>query len=222
LNDCDEIVSEFTDCLDYVKTQAEFLAFSTDNDEDRLYSLFLHYMVPEFPNLWKAVSKLLLLSHGQASVERVFSVNKEAMDVNLCEESLIARRTVKDYIHSVQGLRNVRVTQDLITLAYHARNRYQIHLADKREVAEKQRKADKRKPIEDELEGMVRKKKRLELDEKNMVAESHKAMDRAESISDIGSVAKANALRRGASDKGKELQVVHAKIKEMETILSNM
>ena len=37
---------------------------------------------------------LLLLSHGQASVERGFSVNKEVMVQNLAEQSLISQRII--------------------------------------------------------------------------------------------------------------------------------
>ena len=48
----------------------------------------------EFPNLWSVIKLLLLLSHGQASVERGFSVNKEVSVEHLAETSLIAQRTI--------------------------------------------------------------------------------------------------------------------------------
>ena len=44
------------------------------------------------------VLKLLLLSHGQATVERGFSVNKEMIVENQQEQSLVARRVIKDHI----------------------------------------------------------------------------------------------------------------------------
>ena len=40
---------------------------------------------------------LLLLSHGQASVEWGFSVNKEIEVENLLKHSLVAQRTICDY-----------------------------------------------------------------------------------------------------------------------------
>ena len=50
---------------------------------------------------------LLLLSHGQASVERGFSVNKEIATSNLMEHNLIAHRVIKDHAQSVGGLKQL-------------------------------------------------------------------------------------------------------------------
>lgn len=55
----------------------------------------------ELKALWGFVKILLNLSHGQASVERGFSVNKQAEEVNLAEESLVARRCIVDHIRRV-------------------------------------------------------------------------------------------------------------------------
>lgn len=45
-----------------------------------------------------------MLSHGQASVERGFSVNKEIEVENLPEHSLVAQRTICDYVEVVSGV----------------------------------------------------------------------------------------------------------------------
>ena len=47
---------------------------------------------------------LLLLSHGQASVERGFSVNKEIEVENLLKHSLVAQRTICDYVEAGSGV----------------------------------------------------------------------------------------------------------------------
>ena len=44
------------------------------------------------------IRKILTLSHGQASIERVFSINKEAIVENQKESSLIAQRLLYDSI----------------------------------------------------------------------------------------------------------------------------
>ena len=41
---------------------------------------------------------LLVLSHGQATVERGFSMNKQVETENLYEESVVAKRTICDYV----------------------------------------------------------------------------------------------------------------------------
>ena len=45
-----------------------------------------------------------MLSHGQASVEWGFSVNKEIEVENLPEHSLVVQRTICDYVEVVSGV----------------------------------------------------------------------------------------------------------------------
>ena len=41
---------------------------------------------------------ILTLSHGNTSVERGFSINKNLVDVNTSQESIIAQHLVKDHM----------------------------------------------------------------------------------------------------------------------------
>ena len=45
-------------------------------------------------------SMLLILSHGQAQVERGFSTNKLVLDVNMQNETLVTQRIVHDHMVS--------------------------------------------------------------------------------------------------------------------------
>jgi len=49
-----------------------------------------------YSKLWKVVKMLLVLSHGQATVERGFSMNKQVETEHLYEESVVAKRTICD------------------------------------------------------------------------------------------------------------------------------
>ena len=64
--------------------------------------------------VWRVVELLLLMSHGQATVERGFSVNKEVVVENLSERSFIAQRIIHDRIESVGGLANVQISKQLL------------------------------------------------------------------------------------------------------------
>ena len=67
---------------------AKFSSFRSG--EDRLDS-FLSEMLQaqeEYKELWLTMQLLLTLSHGQATIERGFSVNKEVLTPNLQELSL--------------------------------------------------------------------------------------------------------------------------------------
>jgi len=60
---------------------------------------------------WPVVKMLLVLSQGQAMVERGFLINKEVIVENQHVESLVARfRIIKDHIQVVKGVANVDIT----------------------------------------------------------------------------------------------------------------
>uniref|UniRef100_A0A1B6KMG3 HAT C-terminal dimerisation domain-containing protein n=1 Tax=Graphocephala atropunctata TaxID=36148 RepID=A0A1B6KMG3_9HEMI len=75
-------------------------------------------------SLVKVVKLVSTLSHGNANVERGFSVNRECLVDNMHEELLIAQRTVYDHVLSVGGVEKVDISKPLINAA---RNSYQIY-----------------------------------------------------------------------------------------------
>ena len=56
-----------------------------------------------YKKLLQVVKLLLVLSHGQASVERGFSVNKETSADNISQRTLVAKRVVYDHINAIGG-----------------------------------------------------------------------------------------------------------------------
>ena len=68
--------------------------------------------------------KLLLLSHGQASVERGFSISKEISVENMAEQTLITQRVIKDHLNNVGGVTKVSLSKELLASASSARQRY--------------------------------------------------------------------------------------------------
>ena len=77
--------------------------------KDRIETFLKVRMEREWPTLWSMVRKLLLLSHGQASVERGFSINKHLIVENQQQDNLIGRRLVKDAINHAGGRHNIDV-----------------------------------------------------------------------------------------------------------------
>ena len=60
------------------------------------------------------VKLLLFLSHGQASVERGFSVNKETIADHLSQKALVGWRVICDHVRTVGGVLNVSITKELM------------------------------------------------------------------------------------------------------------
>ena len=55
-------------------------------------------VTPSLENAWDVFKLIFTLSHGQAAVERAFSVNKELLVKNLQQLSLVSQRIVSDYL----------------------------------------------------------------------------------------------------------------------------
>ena len=74
---CDDILRQFTDLVTYaiIPKKAESSAFDPFNETHRVQRVdvflekFINYN--EFGDLWQTMKMLLLLSHGQASIERI-------------------------------------------------------------------------------------------------------------------------------------------------------
>jgi len=72
-----------------------------------------------FDQLWQ----VLVLSHGQATVERAFSVNKGVYQQKVKEDSFIAQRIVSDYVNHASGVQHVPITKKLLASAAGARSK---------------------------------------------------------------------------------------------------
>ncbi|GBM78625.1 hypothetical protein AVEN_94590-1 [Araneus ventricosus] len=98
-NVCDEILMEFQDYLDNVALKhSHFSKFSPENL--RVDEFFYETMnTSKYRNLWKVVEMLLLLSHGQATVEKGFSINKKVEVENMKELLCVSQRLICGYIN---------------------------------------------------------------------------------------------------------------------------
>jgi len=76
-----------------------------------------------YSKLWNVVRMLLVLSHGQAAVERGFSMNKQAEEVHLQAETFVAKRIICDHVRYVGGIDQVDVAcRELLLVASSDRN----------------------------------------------------------------------------------------------------
>ena len=70
------------------------------HDDEQLDKFYYALLKGKYPELWEIVKRVLLLSHGQASVERGFSINNDMLFLNMKYESMIGQRLVYDTIKS--------------------------------------------------------------------------------------------------------------------------
>lgn len=119
----------------------------------------------KYEDLWSVMKLCFILSHGNASVESGFSVNKHLLVENLLEESLVSQRVICDSIKHLGGLRNVTINRSMLTSVRSSRRRYQSYLEKKKEMQseEEKKKIEKRK-IELQLKELEEKRKKLKLE----------------------------------------------------------
>lgn len=93
---CESISAQYKLLLQHIpQLKREFKAFGSE-ETDRV-DVFFHNKMddkPEFSDLWQLFKSLLCLSHGQADVERGFSINKEMLVENMKERTFVAQRMV--------------------------------------------------------------------------------------------------------------------------------
>ena len=142
----DEFVTLQEECQD----SQDFKKFKEEDRLDELYYTFLHGK-KKYAHLWPIIGRLLVLSHGQATVERGFSINKQIMEHNQSEGALAARRTIKDHLDHIGGSLNVIIDDGLRKSLNSARNRYRAADEEKRASANK----NKQQSIQETLRNEV-------------------------------------------------------------------
>lgn len=113
--------------------------------------------------------KILVMFHGNAAVERGFSVNRECLVENLSEASLIAQRCVYDSVHSEGGVKNVQITKQMIHSVRNASARRQEALRMKNMKKDEEVEA-KRKAKSELKELQATKRRMLEMHKEEMTS----------------------------------------------------
>ena len=121
----DSVLQEYTHFLSTAALANS--ANSFDREKDRVDTWWFEALGQnaDFRNLNSFVKKMLLLSHGQATVERGFSFNKEVSADNLSQQTLRARRIVIDHIHNAGGVMKVNLDKPLLVSAGAAWGKYE-------------------------------------------------------------------------------------------------
>ena len=88
----------------------------------------------ECADLYRVVKISLVLSHGNAEAERGFSVNKQILQDNMMEVSLIAQRLVHQAIPKTENkLLDIAITKQMVADVRMASSRRVAYLEAKRE-----------------------------------------------------------------------------------------
>lgn len=104
---------------------------------DHFWMKVMERLGNEYKETLSLLKMILIISHGNAEVERGFSINKEVLIENMREESLIGYRIVYDAINAYGGIEKVPLTKSLLFDVKKAYNRYSVELKARKEVQNK-------------------------------------------------------------------------------------
>ncbi|XP_060760468.1 uncharacterized protein LOC132870693 isoform X1 [Neoarius graeffei] len=221
-NQCDQILHQFKDFVVVCKTNDDAIQWPT-GAYSRL-DTFFHALLSKEPgmkDLWTLVQKVLLLSHGQASVERGFSINKNIVVTNMRERTVVAQRVIVDHLHYVGGVGNLTMTKELLHSASCARQRYHAFLNDEKKKEEHGQQALKRKAAQDELDQLKRKRKKIQTNIKALLTSADELAVEAEATEDMSTLSKSNAFRQAAREKEKELEKCDKEIEKKTNVIKS-
>ncbi|KAK9976445.1 hypothetical protein ABG768_021650 [Culter alburnus] len=197
----DVIIQQFTSFLSVESREEEFMSFQPLSQR---LDVFLHSkLCTSHPDLLKFCQSVLLLSHGQATVERGFSVNKEVETCNLLDESLEALRLICDKVIGCGGILKVPLTKELLASAASARSHYRLYLENERKK-ESATQELKRKAAEKELEDLRNQRRVLSVVCDSLEVDADKFAEIAEGKTGTKMaelITKSNSLRRRHKDK---------------------
>ena len=147
---------------------------------------------------------LLTLSHGQAAVERGFSLGKSNLQININEESIVAKKVIRDHLlankldpHSYQ------VCNKLILSCNTAYSRYKASLEEVATKSKTQQDKEQREMLEKELFEFKQKHLSLKKTCESLDSEFFKFILEAEKKPDLNFIVKANAIKRRCDEEKK-------------------
>ena len=139
--------------------------------KDRVDTFLSKILGRESPDLTKVVRIILIMSHGNASVESGFSVNGDIILPNMLEETIVAQRIVYENVRKAGGPTHVIITPEMIKMVRNAHKQYDNDR--KRKEAShsegQKRLAAKRKASNDLTKAVAEKKRVLDDMKKKMM-----------------------------------------------------
>ena len=126
-----------------------------DPGNERVDTLFYETVgiAPDYSQILRVVKLVLILSHGQAGVERGFSLNRNVEKQNLKEETFVSLRVICDHFRAVGGLANVKTDKAFLT-----RSKYRAYLDDQKHQQKTDAQPRKRKHMYDKIDAVKEKK----------------------------------------------------------------
>ena len=171
------------------------------------------------------------LFHGQSAVERGFSVNKETIDNNMLERTIVSRRIICDSVaHTLnqkkmdpKAVYEMEISPGMLKHSRSARNAY-------KNLLDSYKDQEKRKLKHDSLNEMLKTRAVLKVEKRKLVSfekeiekvskEADTLAMKAERKTDFDLLTESNQKRKRVHELKNELSAVKAKVQKLEEATS--
>ena len=219
--ECDELLSKYKAFLVQMKQDHAVNFRDLTPDSRRLDTFLGNYMQDhiQFVKLCDIFKMLLTISHGQASVERGYSVNKDLLIENLHEKTVVALRTVHDSISTLEYyFTKLPLTPAMKRHVMSVRIRYGQYLDEQKRESLNEQQRKKRKGVQLSIREAERKKSKVDTSIDILGKEADDLAKSAEAKHNFTLLTKSNALRlKVAQQLEKELKELKEKLKSLES-----
>ena len=200
----DTIITQYSSMRDVVGT----LDVTTLPALDEFY--FDIVKVPNFRELSSLLKIILSLSHGQADVERGFSLNSGALQDNIADKSIVSKRLIKDYLlSSNKKPHTVDIGKELKSSCAKERSRYHDYLDQMKTRKARESKEKVKEILNQEMKELQEKIAILEKSKANLETKFVLMVKAAEKRKDIQAmISEANALKRKSEEQAGEISVL--------------
>ena len=133
--------------------------FSYSKEARQAWIIFFSYTdILKCKELYSLVKIFLILSHGQAAVEREFGINNSLSKVNTSEQSLVCKKIVRDLLISNQlNPYTVPITDQFMRSVALVYQKYKKSLENKKSNWEKENCFNEKRKITKEIAAVTQK-----------------------------------------------------------------
>ena len=249
----DDCLQEFKQWIREVAKEESPQLSSFDKTKDRLDELYYRLIGAheKYKSLWEVVKMVLIMSHGQSTVERGFSTNKDILKTNMGKETLKAYRLVYDGLVNAPKMKTsedkqakdkqakdkqanetdkgyqldvslIPVTKKMMEACRNARQKYDAYLEEQKRKKVASAEETRKKSVKEQLTSLKGQRRKLESCVESLLKEADDLAQEAEKKMKWDLVAKSNAFREKARDKQKQVEQTEIQIQSLEKNLQKM
>ena len=215
----DKALAEYTKFLQSEVTQSREKFIGFKSDECRLDDFYFKKLKIEdsYSSFAMILKIIFCMSHGQASVERGFNDNNVVLKDNMGENTIIARRFIKNYlrVNAIEPY-TIQINNELLKSVKCARQRYEVHLEEQKKSAKGKQKGEELVKVDIELETITTQCSALEDTIKKLDTSFVVMMKKAEEKNMMHFVIEGNALKRKSEEKVNQLSVLKKRLDELQ------